>query len=244
MTAVATDALLRIERLDAGYGDIQVLWEVELAIAPGELVALLGPNGAGKTTLLRAIAGVLRPRAGRVVWDGDALSGLTASQTVARGIAMVPEGRRLFAGMTVAENLRMGAYRRRDGAAAVSADLDWVYELFPELAARRRQLAGSLSGGEQQMCAIGRGLMTKPRLLMLDELSLGLAPVVVDRIVELLATVHRTTRMAMLLVEQDVQMALDVAQRGYILETGHIVRADQARNLIDDPRVKKAYLGL
>jgi branched-chain amino acid transport system ATP-binding protein len=208
------------------------------------VVALLGPNGAGKTTLLRAVAGALRPHAGRVLWDGAALDGLTASRTVARGLVMIPEGRRLFAGMTVSENLMMGAYRRTDGRAAVRADLEWVFELFPELAARRRQQAGALSGGEQQMCAIGRGLMTRPRLLMLDELSLGLAPVVVDRIVEMLVTVHRTTGMAMLVVEQDVQMALELAERGYILEVGRIVRADAARRLIDDPRVKKAYLGL
>ena len=238
------DALLRVERLEVGYGDIQVLWGVDLHVGGGELVALLGPNGAGKTTLLRAIAGALRPRAGRIVWDGAELATASASATVAQGIAMVPEGRRLFAGMTVTENLRMGAYRRADGAAAVRADLDWVFGLFPELAARRGQLAGSLSGGEQQMCAIGRGLMTRPRLLMLDELSLGLAPVVVDRIVEMLAAVHRATRMAMLLVEQDVRMALELAERAYILETGRILRADAARHLLDDPRVKKAYLGL
>ena len=241
---MSADALLTVERVEAAYGDVQVLWEVDLEIGDGEVVALLGPNGAGKTTLLRAIAGVLPPRAGRIVWQGAALDGATASQTVARGIAMIPEGRRLFAGMTVAENLKMGAYRRADGRAAVRADLERVFELFPELAARRGQQAGALSGGEQQMCAIGRGLMTKPRLLMLDELSLGLAPVVVDRIVEMLVRVQRTTKMAMLVVEQDVQMALEIADRGYILETGRIVRTDGARRLLDDPRVKKAYLGL
>ncbi|OLB95122.1 MAG: branched-chain amino acid ABC transporter ATP-binding protein [Candidatus Rokubacteria bacterium 13_1_40CM_68_15] len=238
------DALLAIERLDVAYGEIQVLWEVDLEIARGEVVALLGPNGAGKTTLLRAVAGLLRPRAGRIVWDGAPLDGVPASRVVARGLALVPEGRRLFAGMTVAENLTMGAYRRTDGRAAVSADLEWVFELFPELAARRRQQAGALSGGEQQMCAIGRGLMTKPRLLMLDELSLGLSPVAVDRIVAMLAAAHRTRGMAMLIVEQDVRMALELARRAYILETGRITRGDEARRLIDDPRVKKAYLGL
>jgi branched-chain amino acid transport system ATP-binding protein len=157
---------------------------------------------------------------------------------------MVPEGRRLFAGMTVTENVRMGAYLRRDGRAGVEQDLEWIFDLFPQLAERRRTQAGALSGGEQQMCAIARGLMTRPRLLMLDELSLGLAPVVVDRIVEMLQRVHRERGMAMLLVEQDVQMALEIASQGAILEVGRIVRRDEARRMMDDPRVKKAYLGL
>jgi branched-chain amino acid transport system ATP-binding protein len=237
-------ALLAVEGLHAAYGDAPVLWDIDLSLEAGEIAALLGPNGAGKTTLLRAISGLLRPTAGRLVWDGAALDGLAANRTVGLGIALVPEGRRLFAGMTVAENVRMGAYLRRDGRAAVERDLAWIFDLFPELAARRRQQAGALSGGEQQMCAIARGLMTRPRLLMLDELSLGLAPVVVDRIVELLARVHRETAMAMLVVEQDVQMALGLATQGYILEVGRIVRRDAAARLLDDPIVKKAYLGL
>jgi branched-chain amino acid transport system ATP-binding protein len=237
-------ALLAVEKLDVAYGDAQVLWEVDLTLRGGEIAALLGPNGAGKTTLLRTIAGLLRPTAGRIVWDGATLEGLGAHRTVALGIAMVPEGRRLFAGMTVAENVRMGAYLRRDGRAGVEADLDWIFDLFPQLAERRRTQAGALSGGEQQMCAIARGLMTRPRLLLLDELSLGLAPVVVDRIVEMLQRVHRERAMAMLLVEQDVQMALEIASHGAILEVGRIVRRAEARQLMDDPRVKRAYLGL
>jgi branched-chain amino acid transport system ATP-binding protein len=237
-------ALLSVENVHAAYGDAQVLWDVDLTLQAGEIGALLGPNGAGKTTLLRTIAGLLRPTAGRIVWDGAAVEGLGAHRTVALGIAMVPEGRRLFAGMTVTENVRMGAYLRRDGRAGVEQDLEWIFDLFPQLAERRRTQAGALSGGEQQMCAIARGLMTRPRLLMLDELSLGLAPVVVDRIVEMLQRVHRERGMAMLLVEQDVQMALEIASQGAILEVGRIVRRDEARRMMDDPRVKKAYLGL
>jgi branched-chain amino acid transport system ATP-binding protein len=237
-------ALLSVEKVHAAYGDAQVLWDVDLTLQAGEIGALLGPNGAGKTTLLRTIAGLLRPTAGRIVWDGAAVEGLGAHRTVALGIAMVPEGRRLFAGMTVTENVRMGAYLRRDGRAGVEQDLEWIFDLFPQLAERRRTQAGALSGGEQQMCAIARGLMTRPRLLMLDELSLGLAPVVVDRIVEMLQRVHRERGMAMLLVEQDVQMALEIASQGAILEVGRIVRRDEARRMMDDPRVKKAYLGL
>ena len=237
-------ALLSGEQVNAGYGDAQVLWEVDLTLQAGQIGALLGPNGAGKTTLLRTIAGLMRPTAGRIVWDGAAVEGLGAHRTVALGIAMVPEGRRLFAGMTVTENVRMGAYLRRDGRAGVEADLAWIFDLFPQLAERRRIQAGALSGGEQQMCAIARGLMARPRLLMLDELSLGLAPVVVDRIVEMLLRVHRERGMAMLLVEQDVQMALEIASQGAILEVGRIVRRAEARELMDDPRVQQAYLGL
>jgi branched-chain amino acid transport system ATP-binding protein len=236
-------ALLSVEKVHAGYGDAQVLWDVDLTLQAGEIAALLGPNGAGKTTLLRTIAGLLRPTAGRIVWDGAVLDGLGAHRTVARGIALVPEGRRLFAGMTVTENVRMGAYLRHERG-RVQEDLDWIFDLFPQLAERRRTQAGSLSGGEQQMCAIARGLMTRPRLLMLDELSLGLAPVVVDRIVEMLRRVHRERGTTMLVVEQDVQMALELASHGAILEVGRIVRRAEARQLMDDPRVKTAYLGL
>ncbi len=237
------NALLSVEKLHAAYGDAQVLWDVDLALEPGEIAALLGPNGAGKTTLLRTIAGLLRPTAGRIVWDGAPLDGLHAHESVARGIALVPEGRRLFAGMTVTENVRMGAYLRRERA-GVREDLEWIFDLFPQLAERRRTQAGSLSGGEQQMCAIARGLMARPRLLMLDELSLGLAPVIVDRIVEMLRRVHRERGTTMLVVEQDVQMALELASHAAILEVGRIVRRAAARELMDDPRVKTAYLGL
>ena len=236
-------ALLSVEKVNAAYGDAQVLWDVDLTLQAGEIAALLGPNGAGKTTLLRTIAGLLRPTAGRIVWDGAALEGLGAHRTVSRGIALVPEGRRLFAGMTVTENVRMGAYLRPERA-SVHEDLDWIFDLFPQLAERRRMQAGALSGGEQQMCAIARGLMARPRLLMLDELSLGLAPVMVDRIVEMLRRVHHERGTTMLVVEQDVQMALELASRGAILEVGRIVRRAEARELMDDPRVKTAYLGL
>jgi branched-chain amino acid transport system ATP-binding protein len=236
-------ALLSVEKLDAAYGDAQVLWDVDLTLEAGDIAALLGPNGAGKTTLLRTIAGLLQPTAGRIVWDGVAVVGVAAHESVARGIALVPEGRRLFAGMTVMENVRMGAYLRRERA-GVQEDLEWIFDVFPQLAERRRMQAGSLSGGEQQMCAIARGLMARPRLLMLDELSLGLAPVIVDRIVEMLRRVHRERGTTMLVVEQDVQMALELASHAAILEVGRIVRRAEARELMDDPRVKTAYLGL
>jgi branched-chain amino acid transport system ATP-binding protein len=232
---------LRVERLDVAYGDVQVLWGIDLAVREGAVTALLGSNGAGKTTLLRTVAGLLEPRAGRILWRGEPLQ---SADSVRQGIVMVPEGRKLFAGMTVDENVRMGAYARRSDRAGIRRDVEWVFGLFPELAAGRHRLAGSLSGGEQQMCAIGRALMTRPKLLMVDELSLGLAPMVVDRLVELLERARRETSMTMLIVEQDAQLALGLADYAYVLETGHIVHAGEPRHLMDDEAVKKAYLGL
>jgi branched-chain amino acid transport system ATP-binding protein len=230
--------MLRVEQLCAGYGRVQVLWDVDLEVGEREIVALVGSNGAGKTTLLRAVSGLIPPSAGEVHFEDAPLRGLRPEQIVTRGIAHVPEGRHLFQGLTVRENLMAGAYARRD-----SAELDDVVELFPRLGERMSQLAGSLSGGEQQMCAIARGLMSRPKLLMIDELSLGLAPKLVDQIIDRLEAVadHGT---ALLVVEQDVDAALRIAARGYVLETGRIAASGSSEELAEDPRVREAYLGV
>jgi branched-chain amino acid transport system ATP-binding protein len=230
--------MLEVERLSAGYGPVEVLWEIDLEVDAGEIVALVGSNGAGKTTLLRAISGLIPPSAGEVRFEGRPLTGLRPEQIVSHGLAHVPEGRHLFQGLTVRENLMAGGYARRDGA-----DIEQAVELFPRLGERLSQLAGSLSGGEQQMCAIARGLMSRPELLMIDELSLGLAPKLVDQIIERLeAAAERGT--SLLLVEQDVDAALRIAKRGYVLETGRIAASGSSQELSEDPRVREAYLGV
>ena len=234
--------LLEVSGLCSGYGDVQILWDVTLDVFPGEMVALIGANGAGKTTLLRTLSQLIRPRAGRIVFDGRDLTYVSTNQVVATGIVHVPQGRRLFAGLTVRENLLQGAYLRGDRQ-AVQADLEWVVALLPRLGERLNQLAGRLGGGEQQMCAIGRGLMSQPRLLMIDELSLGLAPLVVDNLLNLIGQINRQGT-PVLLVEQDVQVALEQAYRGYVLETGRIVKSGAAADLLDDPLIRQAYLGL
>ena len=238
----ATAPLLRLEGVCAGYGDVQVLWDVDLEILPGEIVALVGPNGAGKSTTLSTISGILPPSSGRIIFDGQPIQAAATRRIVEFGVAHVPEGRRLFSAMSVRDNLLMGAFQRRDKA-EVAADLARILDLFPRLKERLTALGGNLSGGEQQMVAIGRGLMSRPRLLMIDELSLGLAPVIVDSLIEILNPVNRDGT-AILIVEQDVQAALEQAARGYVLETGHITLAGPARDLLDDERVKQAYLGL
>jgi branched-chain amino acid transport system ATP-binding protein len=230
--------MLEVEGLSAGYGQVEVLWDVGLEVRDAEIVALVGSNGAGKTTLLRAISGLIRPSAGEVRFDGEPLAGLRPEQIVRRGIAHVPEGRHLFQGLTVRENLMAGGYAHRDGA-----DLERAVELFPRLEGLMSQIAGSLSGGEQQMCAIARGLMSRPRLLMLDELSLGLAPKLVDEIVDRLQRVAEQGT-ALLVVEQDVDAALRTAARGYVLETGRITASGSSATLYEDPRVREAYLGM
>jgi branched-chain amino acid transport system ATP-binding protein len=232
--------LLEVDRLNAGYGQMQVLREVSLEIYPSEIVALVGSNGAGKTTLLRALSRVLHCT-GRVALNGVDLGGKTPDEAFALGLVQVPEGRQLFDRMTVKDNLMMGAYLRRDKA-AVARDLERVYTLFPVLSERRQQLAGSMSGGEQQMCAMARALMASPVLLMVDEMSLGLAPVVVDQLMDTLAAI-RKEGVTVFLVEQDVNLALSGADRGYVLETGRVVQSGPARELIDDPEVQRAYLG-
>jgi branched-chain amino acid transport system ATP-binding protein len=234
--------LLKIEALEAGYGEVQVLWNIDLQIARGEIVALLGSNGAGKSTLIWVITGLLKPRKGEIYFEENALRPLTPDQIVKKGICQIPEGRRLFSGMSVRENLMMGAFSREDKAETLR-DLEWVFHLFPALADRENQLGGTLSGGEQQMCAIGRGLMSRPKLLLIDELSLGLAPVIVDGLVKTLDVINQRGT-TIFLVEQDVQLALEHAQRGYVLETGKIVLSGSAQELLHNPHVKTAYLGI
>jgi branched-chain amino acid transport system ATP-binding protein len=230
--------MLEVEGLNAGYGQVEVLWDVALEVRDGEIVALVGSNGAGKTTLLRAISGLIRPTSGEVRFDGEPLAGLRPEQIVGRGLAHVPEGRHLFQGLTVRENLMAGGYAHSDGA-----DLERAVGLFPRLEGLMSQIAGSLSGGEQQMCAIARGLMSRPKLLMIDELSLGLAPNLVDQIVERLGRVPDEGT-SLLIVEQDVDAALRIASRGYVLETGRIAASGSSAELAEDPRVREAYLGV
>lgn len=233
--------LLKVEGLSAGYGELPVLQDIALEVRRAEIVALVGSNGAGKTTLLRALSRVL-PCTGSIVMDGRQLSRATPDEAFASGMVQVPEGRQLFDRMTVQDNLLMGAYRRR-GKAAVARDLDRVYGYFPRLSERRRQLAGSMSGGEQQMCAMARALMAAPALMMIDEMSLGLAPVVVEQLMEVLAGI-RQEGVTVLLVEQDIHLALTGADRGYVMETGRIALSGPAQSLLSDPKVRQAYLGI
>jgi ABC-type branched-chain amino acid transport systems, ATPase component len=234
--------LLRLDGLEVGYGALTAVRDVSLEVGAGEVVALIGANGAGKTTTLKAITGLLPLRRGSIALDGERLDGLSSARVVARGIAHVPEGRQLFPTMTVRENLELGA-ASRESRRRRAETLAWVLSLFPRLAERARQLAGTLSGGEQQMCAIGRGLMARPRLLMLDEPSLGLAPVVVKQIFENLARINREGT-TILLVEQNVARALGLAHRAYVLEGGRIALSGTSAALLASPHVKQAYLGL
>lgn len=234
--------MLHVQQLNVAYGDVQVLWDVNLAVYPGEIVALVGANGAGKSTLLATLSGLLPPLSGSIVWDGQPITGHPAHELVAVGIAHVPEGRRLFPALSVQENLRLGAFLRRDRA-AIDADLAHVLDLFPRLKERLNTLAGKLSGGEQQMVALGRGLMARPRLLLVDELSLGLAPVIVEQLIAILNTVNQEG-VTVLVVEQDVQLALEQAHYGYVLETGQVVRQGDGATLLTDPTIQQAFLGL
>lgn len=241
MSAPGTDVLLAVNGLGAGYGEMPVLREVAFEIREREIVALVGSNAAGKTTLLRALSGVLA-HTGEIRLGAELIGGLAPNAIFALGLVQVPEGRQLFGRMTVQDNLLMGAYRRRDRG-NIAQDLDRVYGLFPVLKERRRQLAGSMSGGEQQMCAMARALVARPRLLMIDEMSLGLAPAIVDQLLDVLVEI-RGQGVTVLLVEQDVFSALRVADRGYVLESGAIAREGSARELADDPEVQHAYLGV
>ena len=235
--------LLETRALNVAYGDIQILWDIALRIEEGEIVALAGSNGAGKTTLMRSLVGLLRIRSGEILFRGRTISELQSQDRVKLGISMVPEGREIFHAMTVEENLRMGAFTRTDGA-GVEKDMVWIYELLPILKERRTQYAGTLSGGEQQMCAVARALMANPQLFLVDELSLGLAPVIVDRLTETIRAIHRERAISIFLVEQDVQIAFELAGRGYIIETGRIVAEDASENLLKDDKVREAYLGI
>ncbi len=234
--------MLEVRGVAAGYGTARALDDVSLRVDDGEIVTILGPNGAGKTTLVNVIAGIARPWSGSVEFDGTTLSSIAAQKVSEKGIAIVPEGRRIFPAMTVSDNLAIGSYHasaRRDH----DATLAWVEEIFPRLAERRRQLAGSLSGGEQQMVAVGRALMAKPKLLLLDEPSLGLAPIIVQSIFGVLRQLNETG-LSILLVEQNAVEALRLAGRGYVLEEGRIVTEGAADDLLADERLRKAYLGL
>ena len=240
-TPAVTTSPLIIDKLSAGYGDTQVLWDVSMRIEPGEIVALIGSNGAGKSTLLGAISGVVKTWSGSVRYGERLVTGLEPDRVVKAGIVQVPQGRRLFGSLSVQDNLRMGAYLRTDRE--VDSDLERILGLLPRLRERYDYLAGRLSGGEQQQVAIGRALMARPQMLLIDEMSLGLAPVLVDHLIELLTQIHRTG-VSILIVEQDVQTALEVSSRAYVLETGHVTLSGPAAQLLDDPQVKKAYLGV
>ena len=233
--------LLEIEDMHSYYGHIQALRWISLTVDEGEVVTLIGSNGAGKTTTLRSIHGILPPKQGRIIFAGEEIQGVPAHELISRGIAQSPEGRRIFFRMTVLENLEMGAYHRHD-ASGIREDMDRVFGLFPRLKERTKQEAGTMSGGEQQMLAIGRALMSSPRLLLLDEPSMGLAPVLVERIFEIIREINKQGT-TILLVEQNANVALEIATRGYVLESGVIVNEAPAAKLREDPKVREAYLG-
>ncbi|WP_454617409.1 ABC transporter ATP-binding protein [Bradyrhizobium cenepequi] len=243
MPPVASSLILELKGLCAGYGEIQVLWGIDLEVRHGEITALIGSNGAGKTTLMRALSGLIPTTAGNYFSEGRDLTGDTAAEILAHGIVHVPEGRRLFGAMSVEENLLMGAYLRDASRAEINRDLEQVYATFPKLRERRRQAAATLSGGEQQMCAIGRGLMSAPLLLMIDELSLGLSPLLVDQLVAALRELNAGGT-SILLVEQDVTIALDLCHRAFVMDMGRIVRSGSGSELLADPIVRDAYLGV
>ena len=236
------EPLLTIKGVHAGYGDVPVLWGIDVAIERGEIACLIGSNGAGKTTLMRTISGLVRATAGSIIFEGKELAAAEPDAILAAGIAHVPEGRRLFSAMSIRDNLLMGAYLRRDGPAAIAADLEKMFAMFPILAQRQQQDAGTLSGGEQQMCAIARGLMGAPKMLLIDELSLGLAPAVVESLCEALKKLN-AEGLTLLVVEQDVATALELADRAFVMDTGRITRSGSSAELANDPAVREAYLG-
>ena len=233
--------LLELENIHSYYGHIHALRGISLTIEEGEVVTLIGSNGAGKTTTLRSINGILPPREGRIIFRGEEIQGVPAHDMSSKGIAQSPEGRKIFSRMTVLENLEMGAYHRNDRK-EIQDDMNRVYDLFSRLKEREKQEAGTMSGGEQQMLAIGRALMSRPKLLLLDEPSMGLAPVLVERIFQIIEEINRQGT-TILLVEQNANVALDIATRGYVLETGEIVNTASAEKLRQDPKVREVYLG-
>lgn len=235
--------ILTVSGLTAGYGDVQVLWGIDLAVPEGEIVSIVGPNGTGKTTLLLAISGMVRARSGSIKFDGEEIGNQAADKTVAKRLIHVPEGRRLFPTLSVRDNLMLGSYARTDGAAEIARDLDRVYAIFPILAERANQGATTMSGGEQQMCAIGRGIMARPKLLLIDELSLGLAPKAVELLAESLLEINKQG-ISILLVEQDVMTAFEIASTGYVLESGKVRMHGDTKVLMQDPSVQAAYMGL
>ena len=237
-----TEPLLRIERLTAGYGDVQVLWGIDLHVQEGEIACIVGSNGAGKTTLLSTVSGLVTPTGGHVSFKGEDITGAPPDAVLRRGIVLVPEGRRLFRGLSVRDNLLLGAYLRRD-AAEIDRDVEYIYSIFPILEERQKQDASTLSGGEQQMCAIGRAIMSRPVLLMIDELSLGLAPRVVERLGEALVEINRNG-ISILLVEQDLLTAFELARHGFVIETGRVTISGATDELSDDPVIRRAYMGI
>jgi branched-chain amino acid transport system ATP-binding protein len=235
--------MLKAEALNAGYGDVQILWDVSMNIETGSITALIGANGVGKTTFLRTVTGAISPYSGRILFDGADITRVPQPKRAEMGIMMVPEGRQLYSGLPVEDNLLMGAYTRRDRV-GIKRDLAWVYSILPVLKDRRKQLAGTLSGGEAQMAAVGRGLMADPKLLLFDELSLGLAPVVVDNLVKILREIHETKKITILLVDQDVQVALGIAETGYVIVHGRVEMSGESKLLLENPEIQRAYLGL
>ncbi len=240
MPDAARPLMLQVQGLQVAYGGIQAVKGISLEVREGELVSLIGANGAGKTTTLKALTAMLQPQGGQIVYAGQPIAGLGSWDLVARGLVMVPEGRGTFTRMSILENLQMGAYLRHDPQ--VEEDLEQVYTLFPRLKERQAQLAGTLSGGEQQMLAMGRALMARPRLLLLDEPSMGLSPIMVDKIFEVVRDVH-AQGVTLLLVEQNASRALQIADRAYVMESGLITMNGDARQMLDDPKVRAAYLG-
>ena len=235
-------ALLEVAALESGYGDVKVLWGIDLSIPEGKIICLVGSNGAGKTTLLRTISGVVRGSSGRISLNGQDVSSFSAKQLLEAGIAHVPEGRRLFKGLSVRDNLLLGAYLR-DDKREVQRDLEYVFDIFPILHERQGQDATTLSGGEQQMCAIARGMMSRPKLLMIDEMSLGLAPRLVEHLAETLIKVNKEG-LTILLVEQDVMTAFDLAEAAFVIETGRVSNSGPTKELVKDPAIRQAYLGM
>lgn len=233
--------MLEVSKINVSYGDLRVIWDVSFTVPKGKIIAVLGPNGAGKTTILKTISGLLKPRSGTITFLGKRIDAISSHQIVELGISYVPEGRRLFPQMTVLENLEMGAYSRRARNKKSDA-LERVFQLFPILKERKNQLAGTLSGGEQQMLAIGRGLMSSPLLLILDEPSLGLAPKITWKMFEIVREINKEG-LTVLLVEQNIHYALELADKAYVLETGKIVLEGEGKRLLNDPYVKRAYLG-
>lgn len=234
--------LLEIKSLSAGYGDIQVLWDIDLQMDEGQVVALVGANGSGKSTLLKTISGLLKPYQGRITFQGQDITRMASKEIVAQGIIQVPEGRRLFPHMTVEENLMMGAFRRKEPG-GLQMQLQRIFGMFGRLEERRQQLAGSLSGGEQQMCAFARGLMGNPELIIIDEMSLGLAPLVVDDLVDIVKEINQQGT-SVLLVEQDVQLALENSHYGYVISTGRVMMEGDSKTLLQKKEIKEIYLGL
>lgn len=235
--------LLKVSNLDAGYGAIQVLWDISLEVKQKEVVCVIGANGAGKSTLLKSIVGMIPSSKGEIFYSGNNITKMASPERIKMGIGFAPEGRHLFFGLTVEDNLLMGAFQRKYNQ-SVKEDLDFVYALFKPLKGYRRKLAGNLSGGEQQMCAIGRALMSHPTLLIIDELSLGLAPVVVDDLIDIIAKLRKERGISILLVEQDVKVALNIADRGYVLEAGAVSIQDKADKLAKNEHIRAAYLGV